>query len=41
VSSIDGQVERAYEFHEKFAEAMIGSVAVVYRSRLIGTPEMK
>lgn len=36
ISSIDGNKERAFEFHQQFAEAMVGAVATDQRRRLVG-----
>lgn len=36
LSSIDGETARAYQLHAQFAEAMIGSVAIADRRRLVG-----
>ena len=36
VSSIDGDTAHAWEMHGKFAEAMVGAVAVQDRKRLVG-----
>ncbi|MFN0159977.1 MAG: exosortase C-terminal domain/associated protein EpsI, partial [Burkholderiales bacterium] len=36
ISSIDGNKERAFDFHQQFAEAMVGAVAVDQRRRLVG-----